>query len=102
MEDFRWVAAIIAAHKEGKVHGRLRLQKTVKLLQRKGFPTSYPFRDYFYGPYSDSLQYDVSLLSNLRLVTETRAETREGTEYFVLQASDEAVSPEIEPYRSFV
>ncbi|KKL80241.1 hypothetical protein LCGC14_2006760, partial [marine sediment metagenome] len=43
IENYRWLAGLIAAHPERKVVGRTRLQKEVKLLQRCGFPTDYSY-----------------------------------------------------------
>ncbi len=62
IENYRWLAALVAAHPERKVFGRTRLQKEVKLLQRLGFPTDYSYTIHFYGPYSESLQGDIGLL----------------------------------------
>ncbi|HET6401870.1 MAG TPA: hypothetical protein VFH95_10775 [Candidatus Kapabacteria bacterium] len=69
-ESFRWLAAVIAEHQNKTVEGRLRLQKTMKLLQRLGFPTEYSFSMYHYGPYSEGIQSDLSLLSSAGVIEE--------------------------------
>jgi len=69
-EDFRWLAAAIAAHKDGKIVGRTRLQKTIWLLQRLGLPTEYSYMTHFYGPYSEGLHAEIGLLESLRIVEE--------------------------------
>ena len=69
-ESFRILAAVIAAHPKGEVVGRTRLQKTVRLLQRLGLPTDYLYSIHFYGPYSEDLHSEVTLLKNLEMVQE--------------------------------
>lgn len=71
MEEFRWLAAAIAAHPRRQLSGRTRLQKTIYLLQRCGFPTTYTYTLHFYGPYSEELVSDAELLDTLGLVAET-------------------------------
>ena len=90
MEKFRWLAAIVAAHPEYKVVGRIRLQKTVKLLQRLGAPLDYDYMIHFYGPYSEGVQTDIGLLERLELIEEKEKLSRSGMRYFVLQATDAA------------
>jgi uncharacterized protein len=70
IESFRTLAAVIAAHPKQRVVGRIRLQKSVRLLQRLGLPTDYLYTIHFYGPYSEDLHSEVSLLKNLKLVEE--------------------------------
>ncbi len=43
IEKFRWLAGAIAAHPDQQIAGRIRLQKTIKLLQRLDFPTDYSY-----------------------------------------------------------
>ena len=86
IENYRWLAALVAAHPEGKIVGRTRLQKEVKLLQRLGFPTDYTYTIHFYGPYSESLQGDIGLLDAFGLMEETCDETREGKPFYTLTA----------------
>ena len=99
-EPFRWLAGVIAAHPNRKVYGRTRLQKTMKLLQRKGFPTDYQFTIHFYGPYSEGVNSDVKLLRDLNLVAEELRGT--DTPYYVYTASAEAELPEIAQYSPLI
>jgi uncharacterized protein YwgA len=101
-ERFRWLAGVIAAHPDREVHGRTRLQKTIKLLQRLGFPTDYSYKIHFYGPYSEGLQAEIGLLEAFGLVNEHLKQTRDGTPYYVLHAAPEAAMSEIAPYQSAI
>jgi len=47
----------------GQYPGKKELQKTIYLLQKKGFPSEYSFRFHFYGPYSDSLDENIQRLA---------------------------------------
>ena len=99
VEQFRWLGGVIAAHPDRKVVGRTRLQKEIRLLQRCGLPTAYRFMLYFYGPYSEGVQSDVSLLENLGLIREESRESAAGAPYYVLEATHEASLPDIEAFR---
>ncbi len=98
MEGYRWLADVIAAHTDGQIYGRTRLQKTIKLLQSLGLPTGYGYMNYFYGPYSENLQADLRLVQQLGLVTEEQQQSRDGSEYYVFTAKQPA-GAEIDPYR---
>src|SRR3954470_19789708 len=98
IENYRWLAALVAAHPEGKIFGRTRLQKEVKLLQRLGFPTDYSYTIHFYGPYSESLQGDIGLLDAFDLIDETCDETREGNSYYTLTAKPADNLPQIDQF----
>lgn len=100
-ESFRWLAGLIAAHPDRKVVGRTRLQKTVRLLQRKGFPTDYSFMLHFYGPYSDGLNAELRLNTQLGLVEEKAKEGAENS-YYVYTAVPEAALLEIDGYRPLI
>jgi uncharacterized protein YwgA len=101
--NFWWLAGVIAAHKDRRVVGRTRLQKTVKLLQRLGLPTDYLFTIFFYGPYSEGLFTEIRLLEQLGLITEKEHMSVEGAApYFVLQATPEALMPELGPWQSAI
>jgi uncharacterized protein YwgA len=100
IEKFRWLAGVIAAHDGRRVVGRTRLQKTVKLLQRKGFPTDFRYTIFFYGPYSEGLHADIGLLDRLGLVKEEENTAQDGTTYYILSATAEADLAELEPFRS--
>ena len=99
MENWRWLAAVIAAHPNSKVVGRTRLQKTVWLLQRLGLPTNYTYSLHFYGPYSEELKSDIGLAEGLGLITETSERNMAGDEYFVLTASGSTSLPDIREFR---
>ena len=99
MENYRWLAGLIAAHPDRKVFGRTRLQKEVKLLQSLAFPTDYSYTIHFYGPYSEGLHSDIGLLEAIGLVEETSDVTAEGNPYYILKAPPEAELPEIEEFR---
>jgi uncharacterized protein YwgA len=102
LEEFRWLAAAIASHQNRRIVGRTRLQKTIYLLQRHGFPTSYSYSLHFYGPYSEELLSDVQLLEQLDLVSE---EGRQGSDhvYFRIVANESACQDEVmTPYLPMV
>ncbi|MCE9543967.1 MAG: hypothetical protein K8T25_00355 [Planctomycetia bacterium] len=99
IENYRWLAALVAAHPDGKVVGRTRLQKEVKLLQRLEFPTDYSYTIHFYGPYSESLQGDIGLLEAFDLVDETCVESRDGNPYYILQAKQGADLPDLGKFK---
>ena len=98
VENYRWLAALVAAHPEGKIFGRTRLQKEVKLLQRLGFPTDYSYTIHFYGPYSESLQGDIGLLEAFDFVDETLEVTREGNPYYILRGKQARGLPSVEEF----
>jgi len=55
---------------ENNFRARLRLQKTIYLLQALGFPTGYEFSMYIRGPYSPELANDYMELARKGLVHE--------------------------------
>ena len=102
IERFRWLAAAIAAHPDGKVVGRTRLQKEIKLLQRLKFPTDYSYTIHFYGPYSESLHAEIGLLESLALVTEDQFVSQAGAPYYVLHAKPEATLTQIGRFQKYI
>jgi hypothetical protein len=98
IENYRWLAGLIAAHPNREVVGRTRLQKTVKLLQRLGFPTDYRYTIYFYGPYSEDLQTEVDLLESFGLIHEQDHIRKDGTVYYTMRAEQPAGLQQIEPF----
>lgn len=90
MENYRWLAGLIAAHPDGKVVGRTRLQKEVKLLQSLGFPTDYSYMIHFYGPYSEELNSDIGLLDSLGFVKEEERVSQDGNPYYIIEALADA------------
>ncbi|HQP99835.1 MAG TPA: hypothetical protein PLY86_15370 [bacterium] len=87
-EQFRYLAAVIAAHPEKKIVGRTRLQKTIKLLQRLGLPTDYSFMNYFYGPYSEGIQFDIGLLEEFGLIREHEVTSDGGNPLYIIEVED--------------
>jgi uncharacterized protein len=98
--DYEWVAAVIDAHPSHKVCGRTRLQKTVKLLQRLGLPTSYGFTIHYYGPYSEDLQSDIGLLEQFGLVSEEGQVNQQGDPYYVFRANSGAELPDVSQFKT--
>src|SRR5712691_5340878 len=101
VEQFRWLAGVIAAHKDRQVVGRTRLQKSIYLLQRKGFPTDFSYSLHFYGPYSEGLNSGLRLVKQLGLVQEDQRAGQEN-DYYVYQAVPEAALPAMSPFASDV
>jgi uncharacterized protein YwgA len=99
IEQFRWLTGVIAAHPESKVVGRTRLQKTIRLLQRRGFPTRYSYTLFFHGPYSVGVQTDLGLLRQLGLLEEQERQTQDGATYYVIRARPGAVLEAVERWR---
>lgn len=98
VENYRWLAALIAAHPGGKVVGRTRLQKEVKLLQRVQFPTDYSYTIHFYGPYSESVQSDIGFLEAFGFVDEECQENSDGNPYYTLRAKQVTDLPSVEEF----
>jgi uncharacterized protein YwgA len=99
VEDSRWLLGVISAQPEKSVFGRIRLQKLMRLLQRRGLPSTYRFVDYHYGPYSQALQSDIGVLELVGEIREERRETGDGNGYFVITATPDFQMSEIDPYR---
>ncbi|MEQ8786515.1 MAG: hypothetical protein RIC55_09455 [Pirellulaceae bacterium] len=99
MENYRWLAGLIAAHPNRTVFGRTRLQKEVKLLQSLGFYTDYSYTIHFYGPYSEGLYSDIGLLEAIGLVEETSDTTADSNPYYILKASPDAEIMQVEEFR---
>ena len=99
-EDFRLLAAVIAAHPGRMVAGRTRLQKTVKLLQSLGMPTLFLYSIHFYGPYSEDVQACIGLLEKIGLAEEgERISGDGGNVYYVVKATDAADATLVEKYQ---
>ena len=93
--EFEIVAAVVAAHPKHEIVGRTRFQKTIKLLQRLGLPTQYTFSMHFYGPYSEDLQSDVSLMELFGLVKQDERTAADGIPYYVFRAIQTEELPDI-------
>lgn len=98
MENYRWLAGLIAAHPNGRVVGRTRLQKEVKLLQSLAFPTDYAYMIHFYGPYSEGLNSDIGLLESMGFLTEQECVSQEGNPYYIINACDDAPSADVSEF----
>ncbi|MBT4867920.1 MAG: hypothetical protein HON53_22695 [Planctomycetaceae bacterium] len=98
MENYRWLAGLIAAHPDGQVVGRTRLQKEVKLLQSLGFPTDYAYMIHFYGPYSEGLHSDIGLLEGMGFVTEEECLGQGGNPYYIIETCDRAPSADVSEF----
>jgi uncharacterized protein len=99
VENFRMLAALIYAHSEHTVEGRTRLQKTVRLLQRIGFPTDYTFSIYFYGPYSDGVASDVQSLKAIGYIEEKPVDFGSDVTRYEFRSCENELEDEIEPFR---
>lgn len=94
IENYRWLAGVIAAHEDRKLVGRTRLQKEIKLLQSLGLPSTYRYKTHFYGPYSEGLQADIDLITSVGLVNESEQTNANETQtYYVFEANEEAELP---------
>ena len=98
-ESFRWLAAVIAAHQNKTVEGRLRLQKTMKLLQRLGFPTNYSFSMYHYGPYSEGIQSDLSLLISADVIKENEQRYNSGSVRYDITLNRDIALPKMDRFQ---
>ena len=101
IEQFRWLAGLIAAHPERKVVGRTRLQKTIYLLQLKGFPTDFSYSLHFYGPYSDGVNMGLRIVKQLGLVAEEQRSGQEN-DYSIFRATEEAVLPQMSQFQPWL
>jgi uncharacterized protein YwgA len=103
MENYRWLAGLIAAHPNGQVIGRTRLQKEVKLLQSLGFPTDYVYMIHFYGPYSEGLHSDIGHLEGMGFVTEQEHFSKEeGNPYYIIEACKGAPSADVSEFDEII
>lgn len=93
IEGFRWLAGVIAAHKDRRVVGRTRLQKSIMLLQRMGLESDYEFNMYHYGPYSEGLQAEIGLLEKMGLVEEDVVVKPDQSVYYNFRAKDHNLIP---------
>lgn len=99
IENWRWLAAIIAAHPNHEVVGRTRLQKTVWLLQRLGLPTDYVYSLHFYGPYSEEVKADSGFGEQFGIISEERRVAQDGAEYFILRSDLSYLLPSVEEFK---
>jgi len=102
VENWRWLAAIIAAHPNHEVVGRTRLQKSIWLLQRLGMPTDYVYSLHFYGPYSEEVRADTSFAELSCSISESARTAQDGTEYFILSAEPSSSLPNVDQFRQHI
>jgi uncharacterized protein YwgA len=101
IDDYKWLAAVIAAHPDATVRGSERLQHTIMLLQHFGFPSSYGYTKFFYGPYSDAVHADLVMLDTLRIIKMEESLSDDGHfEEYIFTASDESLTNLIGEYIS--
>jgi uncharacterized protein YwgA len=85
------VVAIVAAAPKAQMTSRIRLQKTVYLLDRLGFKSGFEFDYHHYGPYSRDLDNATADAKALKLLDEnTRYRVRDGASYSVFHATSDA------------
>ena len=90
------VVAVIAAAPKGRLASRIRLQKSVYLLDRLGFESGFEFDYHHYGPYSRELDNATADAKALKLIDERiEHRVRDGAGYSVFEAK---ISPKPEPY----
>ena len=65
---------LLRSLRERRIRGRTRLQKIVFLLEEQGIDFGYEFKPYLYGPYSETLKGNLSMLTELGLVNEESEE----------------------------
>ncbi|MBI4827499.1 MAG: hypothetical protein HY804_01595 [Nitrospinae bacterium] len=70
MKRLELLYAFILAHPGRRIAGRKRLQKEVLLAQKKGFPSDYTYKAYFYGAYSEELFSDLKMIEQLNWISE--------------------------------
>jgi uncharacterized protein len=88
------VVAVIAAAPDGRLASRIRLQKSVYLLDRLGFESGFEFEYHHYGPYSRELDNATADAKALKLIDERiEHRLRDGAGYSVFEAK---VSPKRE------
>lgn len=85
IENFRWLATVVAQHKDQRIAGRTRLQKTIWLLQRLGLQSSYRYKTYHYGPYSEGVQAEVELLESFGVLEEKSIVGQAGNSYYIIE-----------------
>ncbi len=100
-EPEKLIAAIVKATDEGKLVGRVRMQKIVYLLQQLGFEEAdFDFTYHHYGPYSQEVDSAEWYADAFGLVREMRERRRiDGVQYSVFELTDEGKKVEPLPDR---
>lgn len=101
-DNWLWVASVVAAMRDHTLTGRTRMQKTMKLLQRKRLPANYTYSIYFYGPYSEELQSDLGILDHLGIVRESQREMDDGTTFYIFSADPKYMDSRIKRFRHWI
>lgn len=101
MESFLLLAGVVSAHNNQTIEGRTRLQKTLLLLQHLGLPTNYVYSMHFYGPYSEELATDVSVLEKLGLL-EQASEPRGAYTKYILSMKEKITIPLVADYQTAI
>jgi uncharacterized protein len=84
------VVAVVAAAPEARLASRVRLQKTVYLLDRLGFESGFDFDYHHYGPYSRELDNAASDAKSLGLIEERiEHRIRDGAGYSVFESKSD-------------
>jgi uncharacterized protein len=92
------VVAVIAAAPERKLTSRVRLQKTVYLLDQLKFGSGFKFEYHHYGPYSRELDGATADARALKLVNEAPAHRiSDGATYSIFAAPPHA-EPKVQAY----
>jgi uncharacterized protein YwgA len=102
LENYQMLAGVISAHPNRQVEGRIRLHKTIRLLQRIGLPTDYTFSFHFDGPYSQELHSDLKMIVQTGLGTEECKLSRNGDEFFILKAVSKARLAMLDQFESSI
>jgi uncharacterized protein YwgA len=91
------VVAVITAAPERKLTSRVRLQKTVYLLDQLKFGSGFKFEYHHYGPYSRELDGATADAQALRLVNEVVARrVSDGAAYSIFEAAQ--ADPKVQAY----
>ncbi len=61
--NFRWLASVIAAHRDQTVKASRRICYVMLILQEMGLKTDYLFPMFFGGPHGDAVYSDLQMLS---------------------------------------
>jgi uncharacterized protein YwgA len=102
LENYKILAGVVEAHPNREVTGRIRLQRTTRILQRLRLPVDYTFSVHFDGPYSEELHSDLKLIQQTGLGTEECRRSREGEEYFIIRATAKAKLAMVDQFRQTI
>jgi len=90
--DIGLLLLTIKESSKGKIDGRVRLQKTMFLLEKlEGLPLTYEFKPHYYGPFSRELERDAELLKLLGYIVETPESLGEGLIRYSYMLSEKGI-----------